>query len=216
MNPTCFIPVLTVITFLCVKLQTTSAQEAPNDDEATFLYFAYGSNMLTKRIHINNPTAVQKYIGFIENHRLDFNGFSKRWQGAVATIVPHTSSDLKVWGVVWKINMKDLPHLDDQEGVKFNSYFAKSVTVNIPGGNRVEARVYEQCRLPDKYVRPDLLPPERQPSLVYLSTMTEGAKEFGIPENYVRYLESFKNNGYNGSMMVNVEKYGSKLTKVQS
>lgn len=31
-----------------------------------FLYFAYGSNMLTKRIHINNPTAVQKDIGFLK------------------------------------------------------------------------------------------------------------------------------------------------------
>lgn len=29
----------------------------------TFLYFAYGSNMLAKRIHYKNPSAVQKYIG---------------------------------------------------------------------------------------------------------------------------------------------------------
>lgn len=29
----------------------------------TFLYFAYGSNLLTKRIHINNPSAVRKGIG---------------------------------------------------------------------------------------------------------------------------------------------------------
>jgi hypothetical protein len=28
-----------------------------------FLYFAYGSNLLTQRIHINNPSAVRKEIG---------------------------------------------------------------------------------------------------------------------------------------------------------
>lgn len=29
----------------------------------TFLYFAYGSNLLGKRIHIQNPTAVRYGIG---------------------------------------------------------------------------------------------------------------------------------------------------------
>lgn len=28
-----------------------------NGDTSTFQYFAYGSNMLKERIHINNPTA---------------------------------------------------------------------------------------------------------------------------------------------------------------
>lgn len=32
----------------------------------TFLYFAYGSNLLAKRIHLNNPTAVMKDIGYIK------------------------------------------------------------------------------------------------------------------------------------------------------
>lgn len=34
-------------------------------DEMTksFLYFAYGSNLLAQRIHINNPSAVLKGIG---------------------------------------------------------------------------------------------------------------------------------------------------------
>lgn len=29
----------------------------------TFLYFAYGSNLLSKRIHIQNPTAERRGIG---------------------------------------------------------------------------------------------------------------------------------------------------------
>ena len=32
----------------------------------TFLYFAYGSNLLSKRIHINNPSAVRCGIGKLE------------------------------------------------------------------------------------------------------------------------------------------------------
>ena len=43
----------------------------------TFLYFAYGSNLLTERIQINNPSAKFKSIGFLKKHKLDFNNKSK-------------------------------------------------------------------------------------------------------------------------------------------
>lgn len=35
----------------------------------TFLYFAYGSNLLGKRIHIQNPTAVRRGIGRLKVSR---------------------------------------------------------------------------------------------------------------------------------------------------
>lgn len=34
--------------------------------ENSFLYFAFGSNLLTERIHINNPTAQKVGIGKVE------------------------------------------------------------------------------------------------------------------------------------------------------
>ena len=43
----------------------------------TFLYFAYGSNLLTERIRINNPSARFKSVGFLNDHKLDFNNRSK-------------------------------------------------------------------------------------------------------------------------------------------
>ena len=48
-----------------------------NMGKETFLYFAYGSNLLTERIHINNPSAKFKSIGFLKKHKLDFNNKSK-------------------------------------------------------------------------------------------------------------------------------------------
>lgn len=35
---------------------------SPSTNE-TFMYFAYGSNLLSKRIHIQNPTAKRRTIG---------------------------------------------------------------------------------------------------------------------------------------------------------
>jgi gamma-glutamylcyclotransferase len=44
----------------------------------TFLYFAYGSNMLTKRIHINNPTAVHKHVGKLKVNVITYSSFLKK------------------------------------------------------------------------------------------------------------------------------------------
>ena len=43
----------------------------------TFLYFAYGSNLLAERIHINNPSARFKNVAKLDQHQLDFNYFSQ-------------------------------------------------------------------------------------------------------------------------------------------
>lgn len=37
-----------------------------SENNQTFMYFAYGSNLLLKRIHINNPSAIRKDIGKIQ------------------------------------------------------------------------------------------------------------------------------------------------------
>ena len=46
-------------------------------EEEKFFYFAYGSNLLTERIRINNPSATFKSIGFLREYKLDFNNVSK-------------------------------------------------------------------------------------------------------------------------------------------
>ena len=92
--------------------------------------------------------------------------YSKRWHGAASTIVPDSNSE--VWGVVWEIDISNLPSLDNQEGVQENVYFAKKVQIKTICGHLLDCRVYQQCALPNKKVEPRLLPTERQPSLVYL------------------------------------------------
>ena len=38
-----------------------------------FLYFAYGSNLSTERIHLNNPSAVAKGPALLKGFKLNFN-----------------------------------------------------------------------------------------------------------------------------------------------
>lgn len=162
----------------------------------TFLYFAYGSNMLMKRIHINNPTAVLKDIGYLKNFRLDFATYSKRWHGCSATIVP--TEDSVVWGVVWELNKCNMSTLDCQEGVADKLYFPLTVDVNTPSGTVLNCRVYQQCNNPAEHVNPCLLPSQRRPSPLYIETILKGGRENNLPADYIKFLKTIPHNGYVG------------------
>ena len=52
-------------------------QKIMSGRKATFLYFAYGSNLLTKRIHFQNPSAVFKDVAKLCGYKLEFRLPSK-------------------------------------------------------------------------------------------------------------------------------------------
>ncbi|XP_032688501.1 gamma-glutamylcyclotransferase-like [Odontomachus brunneus] len=162
----------------------------------TFLYFAYGSNLLAKRIRLNNPTAVMRDIGYIKNFRLDFQRYSKRWHGASATIVE--TNDTIVWGVVWELDKCNLSTLDCQEGVQDNIYHAMSVNVETPNGTTLNCRVYQQCHNPTEYIIPVDLPVDRRPSPLYLEMIIKGAQDNNLPNYYISFLKSIPDNEYKG------------------
>lgn len=161
-----------------------------------FLYFAYGSNMLTKRIHINNPTAVRKEIGFLKNFRLDFLTHSKRWGGCSATIVP--TENYVVWGVIWELHECNMCTLDNQEGVADKLYFPLTVNIETPNGKLLKCRVYQQCNKPNEHLKLCTLPKHRRPSPLYLETILKGAKESQLPYDYIKFLEKIPHNEYKG------------------
>ncbi|KAG6794618.1 gamma-glutamylcyclotransferase [Apis mellifera caucasica] len=161
-----------------------------------FLYFAYGSNMLMKRIHINNPTAIRKDIGFLKNFRLDFLTHSKRWGGCSATIVP--TKDYVVWGAIWELDECNMCTLDNQEGVADKLYFPLVVDIETVTGKILKCRVYQQCKNPDEHIKLHLLPIHRRPSPLYLETIIKGAHESHLPHDYIKFLETIPPNGYMG------------------
>uniref|UniRef100_A0A8D8U4N5 gamma-glutamylcyclotransferase n=1 Tax=Cacopsylla melanoneura TaxID=428564 RepID=A0A8D8U4N5_9HEMI len=106
-----------------------SSSTSSTDSKGTFLYFAFGSNLNSKRIHVNNPSAKRKGVGLLKNYRLDFNRYSERWKGSVATVVP--DQDEEVWGALWEIDVKDMDNLDRQEGVERNIYRVFHPTIHV-------------------------------------------------------------------------------------
>ena len=182
-------------TYGCLSSTATCPTAATVPGPGKFLYFAYGSNLFTERIRINNPSATYRNIGRLADHKLDFNHFSRRWRGAAATVVPGQGEE--VWGVLWELEDEDLTSLDDQEGVP-HVYNRIEVAVELPSGEEVAAVSY-------RLVVP--LQEDRRPSGVYKDVIVKGAREHKLPQHYIDKLEQIEDNGYRGETEVKLDLY---------
>ncbi|XP_049543754.1 gamma-glutamylcyclotransferase-like [Anopheles darlingi] len=169
----------------------------------TFHYFAYGSNLLAKRIHIQNPTAVRKGYGYLQDYGLDFFHYAARWRGAPATIVEQKGE--RVWGAIWEIDNSNLADLDRQEGVHNSVYKPLTLPVVLPTGGTLDCRVYQLVNNPCPLGEAEERPYERQPSKTYMNIIINGAKETGLPEEYVSWLKSVQHNGNTGDPQLSLE-----------
>lgn len=109
----------------------------------------------------------------------------------MATIV--SNPDREVWGAIWEMDVKNLASLDRQEGVHLNKYVPFNVTVETPEGESKTCRCYKLVDNP-----PPLGPNNeftKEPSKTYLSVIITGAKETGLPEEYLNKLKQIKSNG---------------------
>ncbi|TWW79958.1 Gamma-glutamylcyclotransferase [Takifugu flavidus] len=113
------------------------------ENNHTFLYFAYGSNLLKERLQLKNPSAIVHCVARLKDYKLVFGNHkglaSDRWHGGVATI-EHSPGD-EVWGVVWKMNISDLESLDDQENVMLGAYSPVELSVKTKG-QEINCRTY--------------------------------------------------------------------------
>ncbi|XP_077599952.1 gamma-glutamylcyclotransferase a [Stigmatopora nigra] len=156
----------------------------------TFVYFAFGSNMLKERISLLNPSATFLDTGRLKDHRLDFglwaeNAESNSWHGGVATIQEKPGSE--VWGVIWTMNRDHLASLDCQEGVHRGFYSPLEVRVESSGHGEMTCRTYKMNNF---HARPT--------SPQYKHVICLGAQQNGLPEVYVDGLRAIQTNNYTG------------------
>ena len=140
-------------------------------------YFAYGSNMNKKQMQERCGSGA-RFLGkaHLPGYKFVYDGYSQNWKGAVANIVP--SEDEVVWGVLYEVSEDCEKNLDKYEGLG-TAYQKKRVFVYDDLGTAYEAFVY--LREPQE---------PGKPSEDYVKTVVEGAREAGIPEDYIKkYLE---------------------------
>ena len=100
------------------------------------LYVAYGSNLNKVQMSYRCPMAKLYGIGVIQDHELQFKGYS---QSAYATIAPKKGGEVPV--AVWEIQPSDERALDRYEGYP-SHYFKRTATVRLNSGEKVRAMVY--------------------------------------------------------------------------
>ncbi len=142
------------------------------------LYFAYGSNMKPRRFRRHCPRSQVLGRARLPSYRLDFTRYSTGFKGGVADIVP--DADSEVWGVLSRVEESDLASLDEYEGVPVG-YRRERVTVLDDGGQEHLAVTYVANRT-GRFT----------PSKTYLDIILEGAREHGLPPDYVRRLAQIK------------------------
>lgn len=140
------------------------------------LYFAYGSNMEPRRMKRRAPGSRPLGPARLPQHRLDFTRYSTKFHGGVADVVP--DDEAEVWGVLYEVEASDLERLDEHEGVPVG-YRRGAVSVVANDGREREAAVYLANRT-------GRFTPRKE----YMDFLLRGAREHGLPQEWVRHLES--------------------------
>ena len=140
------------------------------------LYFAYGSNMEPRRMKRRAPRSRPLGPARLPGYRLDFTRYSTNFHGGVADVVP--DAEAEVWGVLYEVEESDLERLDEHEGVPV-AYRRGAVSVIDDDGREREAVVYLANRT-------GRFTPRKE----YMDFLLRGAREQGLPQEWLRHLES--------------------------
>uniref|UniRef100_A0A0R3RIF0 gamma-glutamylcyclotransferase n=1 Tax=Elaeophora elaphi TaxID=1147741 RepID=A0A0R3RIF0_9BILA len=158
------------------------------DADSFFYYFAYGSNLLDERIHLQIKSAKYVSTGSLSNYRLDFYDHALRWMGAVASV--ELSKGDEVWGCVWQVPWSSSDELDKQE----SGYHRFDVDIKVQS-SAITCRTY-------RYSNPNRQ--RKLPSPHYKLVIISGAIEHSLPSDYIEKLKAIEDNGYKGPIAVDL------------
>lgn len=140
-------------------------------------YFAYGSNMLNRRLRERVTSTEPIGKALLRNHHLAWHKISVDGS-AKCYIVENYSPNSYVWGVLYSINETQKTALDKAEGLG-KGYAEKTVTVQC-GAKGYQATTYYATRIDST-----LLPYHGDKQYVVL-----GAQENELPGDYIQQLSS--------------------------
>lgn len=141
-------------------------------------YFAYGSNMnerlFRERRHM---TWREARFGRLRGYRLSFSvaGGMQPGVSAPANIVPQP--DGTVYGALYLLPLRKFARLDNSEGKQYGYLWTEAEDL---AGNRVPVVTY---MVPHAVA-------EGRPGLRYLNLIREAARQRGLPEHYLAFLDS--------------------------
>ena len=140
-------------------------------------YFAYGSNMSSKRLCARTPSARVLGVYTLSGFALRFHKVGKDGSGKCDAFPTGDATD-RVIGVLYELDPGDAATLDRIEGVGWG-YRKEEVRVAAANGREECAFTYCATRVDAALV----------PYSWYLAHVLAGAREAGLPDAYVAALE---------------------------
>ena len=144
-------------------------------------YFAYGSNMLTRRLKAPSraPSAVARGVATIAGFAVRFHKVSADGSGK-CTLLASEDDSAVAYGVLYELADADADRLDRVEGVHTGGYSRCSVRLRLLDGRTTDAETYVAG---DRYIDP-----ARVPFDWYRDLVVAGAVEHGLPQAYIEEL----------------------------
>ena len=145
---------------------------------STILYFAYGSNMSTRRIRRRIQSATVLSSAYLAGYCLRFR--KKSVDGSAKCDIEYTRvGEDRVHGVVYEIPVDDKNVLDHYEGLG-NGYEDRQVSIVLPGGDTIIASTYFATHIDASL----------KPFHWYKEHVLRGAYEHTLPGEYVEAIEA--------------------------
>lgn len=140
-------------------------------------YFSYGSFLDSETLKKHCPRARFVSRAILPNFEVQFNFFSKTYNGGVTGVEP--SPGKMVHGVIYDLSLEELKHLDTIEGIPQGKYYRQKVMVVNEQGRLLTAETYRTTNPEGPFT----------PTKKYLELMLKGAKEHALNTDYIRELE---------------------------
>ncbi|WP_372987826.1 gamma-glutamylcyclotransferase family protein [Marinobacter sp.] len=144
-------------------------------------YFAYGSNMSLPRLKARVPSAERIGMFVLVEHSLRFHKFSRKDGSAKCDALFTGNPDDYIIGALFEIPACEKGPLDNAEGLGFG-YEEKRVTVTDVQGYSLEAYTYYATDTD----------PSLRPYSWYLYHVIYGAREIGVPDDYLNAVLATK------------------------
>lgn len=141
--------------------------------------FAYGSNLCLERMLARAQHARVVAVGSVAGHALRWHKTGRDGSGKCDAWASGDEADV-VWGAVYEMPAGDKRALDRFEGLG-EHYDWKTVRVRTREGGDVEAGMYVAA--------PRWIAAGARPWRWYLDHVLAGARQHGLPEDYVAELE---------------------------
>src|ERR1700722_17443460 len=139
---------------------------------ATFLYFAYGSNMFARRLAARAPSAVRITTAFVDGRRLTFDKVSTDGSGKCDIEATGNPAD-RIYGVLFRIATAEERALDEAEGL--GPGYRKDETTGVTSEATIAAMAYIAI----------VKDPKRRPYDWYKAFVLQGATENALPAAYI-------------------------------